>query len=110
MTVVWGRKAYDDLDAIADYLAGLSPGAAERAINRIQRAVSMLGHFPDLGAKIDETGLRRLVISGTPYVVFYRVFPSEIDIRAIPRQPAPISGIALPTALSIPRQSGLSHL
>ncbi|HXJ96978.1 MAG TPA: type II toxin-antitoxin system RelE/ParE family toxin [Terriglobia bacterium] len=83
MTIVWGRRAYDDLDAIADYLTGLSPGAAERIINRIQKAISMLGDFPDLGAKVDETGLRRLVISGTPYVVFYRIFPGEVDVRGI---------------------------
>jgi plasmid stabilization system protein ParE len=36
MTVVWGQKAYDDLDGIVDYLADLSPEAVEKTINRIQ--------------------------------------------------------------------------
>jgi toxin ParE1/3/4 len=83
MTVTWGKKAYDDLDGIAKYLADLSPRAAEKAVTRIQEAVLMLRDFPNMGTKIDETGLRRLVVSDTPYVIFYRVFPGLVNIRAI---------------------------
>ena len=66
MTVIWAKKAYDDLDGIARYLAGQSPEAAEKTIDRIQQAVSLLSKYPNMGRKIDETGLHRLVISGTP--------------------------------------------
>ena len=83
MTIVWGQKAYDDLDAVVDYLANLSPEAVEKTVSRIQKAVLMLGDFPGLGTKVDETGLHRLVVSDTPYVIFYRVFPGHVNIRAI---------------------------
>ena len=43
----------------------------------------MLGSFPNLGAKVDETGLRKFVVSGTPYVMFYRVLPECVSIRAV---------------------------
>ncbi len=43
----------------------------------------MLGDFPSMGTKIDETGLHRLVVSDTPYVIFYRVFPAHLNIRGI---------------------------
>ena len=43
----------------------------------------MVGEFPGMGAKVDETGLRRLVVSDTPYVIFYRVFPDHVNIRAV---------------------------
>ena len=66
MTVLWTHKAYDDLDGMADYLAGLSDEAAERTIDRIQKAVLLLGEFPNMGAKVDETGLRKLVVSELP--------------------------------------------
>lgn len=83
MTVLWGKKAYDDLDGIVDYIAGLSSEAAENIIDRIQKAVLMLAEFPNVGAKIDETGLRRLVVSDTPYVIFYRVHSDSVHIRGI---------------------------
>ena len=83
MTVTWGKKAYDDLDGIAKYLADLSPQAAEKTISRIQKAVLLLREFPNMGTKVDETGLHRLVVSDTPYVIFYRVFPDLVNIRAI---------------------------
>jgi toxin ParE1/3/4 len=83
MITVWARKAYEDLDGIANYLSVLSPRAAEQTISHIQQAVNMLADFPGLGTKIDETGLRRLVVSGTPYVIFYRAFLDRVNIRAI---------------------------
>jgi len=83
MTVIWAKKAYDDLDAIADYLAGLSHDAAENTITRIQKAVLLLRDFPNMGTKVDETGLRRLVVSDTPYVIFYRVVSDSVSIRGV---------------------------
>lgn len=83
MTIIWGKKAYHDLAGIADYLAGLSSEAAENTIDRIQKTVLMLAEFPNMGTKVDETGLRRLVVSDTPYVIFYRVLPERVSIRAI---------------------------
>lgn len=83
MTVVWAGKAYGDLYEIAKYLAGLSNEAAERTINRIQKAVLLLGEFPNMGAKVDETGLRKLAVSDCPYVVFYRALPDRVSIRGV---------------------------
>jgi plasmid stabilization system protein ParE len=83
MTVRWARKAYDDLDGIADYLAGLSDEAAERTIERIQKAILLLGEFPNMGAKVDETGLRKLVVPDCPYVVLYRVLADCVSIRGL---------------------------
>jgi plasmid stabilization system protein ParE len=83
MTVTWGEKAYGDLDEIAKYVADLSPQAAEKTITRIQEAVLLLREFPNMETKVDETGLHRLVVSDTPYVIFYRIFPGHVNIRAI---------------------------
>ena len=83
MTVLWAKKAYDDLDGITSYLAGLSGQAAERTIDRIQKAVLQLAEFPNLGAKVDETGLRKIVVSDTPFIVFYRVFSECVSIRGV---------------------------
>ncbi len=83
MTIIWGKKAYDALDAIANYLATQSPEVADKAIDRIQKTVSILSQFPNLGTKIDETGLHRLVVLDTPYVFFCRVFSEDVSIRGV---------------------------
>lgn len=83
MTILWAKRAYDDLDGISNYLAGLSDEAAERVIDRIQKAVQLLGEFPNMGVKVDETGLRKLVVSDSPYVVFYRVLADCVSIRGV---------------------------
>jgi toxin ParE1/3/4 len=83
MTVTWGKKAYDDLDGILDYTTNLSSEAAESILDRIQKGVLMLAGFPNMGAQVDETGLRRLVVSDTPYVIFYRVHSDRVHIRGI---------------------------
>jgi plasmid stabilization system protein ParE len=66
VSILWARHAYDDLDGIANYLAGLSKDAAERIIGRIQDAVLLLGKFPRMGARVDDTGLRKLVFPKLP--------------------------------------------
>jgi hypothetical protein len=43
VTALWTRKTCDDLDGVVNYLAGLSDVAAERTIDRIQKAVMLLG-------------------------------------------------------------------
>jgi toxin ParE1/3/4 len=83
VTVLWVKKAYDDLDGIGNYLSGLSDEAAEHTVDCIQKAVLLLGEFPNIGAKVDETGLRKLVVSDTPYVVFYRVLADYVSIRGV---------------------------
>ncbi len=83
MTVLWAKRAYDDLDGIEHYLADLSAEAAERTIDRIQKAVLLLGEFPTMEARVDETGLRKLVVSDCPYVIFYRALLDCVSIRGV---------------------------
>jgi plasmid stabilization system protein ParE len=83
MTVFWAKRAYGDFDQIANYLASLSDEAAERIVERIQQTVLHLGEFPNVGARVDETGLRKHAIFDCPYVIFYRILPDCVSIRGI---------------------------
>jgi toxin ParE1/3/4 len=83
MRIIWDAKAYDDLDGLIDYIAELSPRAAEKTISQIQKVASLLATFPNLGEKVDESGLHSLVVSNTPYIIFYRVFPDYVNIRGV---------------------------
>jgi toxin ParE1/3/4 len=74
MRVAWLRPALRDLDQIQDFIANESPAAAFKLTSElIGRTEKMLGANPKIGRKGRAHGTRELVMSGTPYIVVYRV-------------------------------------
>jgi toxin ParE1/3/4 len=71
--VRYNRRAVRDLEAIADYIRDRSPGAAERVRGRIEALIGGLVDFPYQGTPTDEPGIRRLVATPFPYLIFYRI-------------------------------------
>ena len=68
MQVKWLRKALQDLDREAAYIAEDNPRAAEAVIQQIVETVNLLPENPSLGhpGRIHRT--RELVIAGTSHV------------------------------------------
>lgn len=73
MRIEWLRAALNNLDALAEYIARDNPAAAEKTVAAIRLAVENLDQFPSLGRPGRISGTRELVVSGTPYIVPYRV-------------------------------------
>ena len=73
MQVRWLRSALRDLEGQIDFIAAQNPGAAQRLSRRIRGAVDRLGNFPLLGREGRVPSTCELVISGTRFVVVYRV-------------------------------------
>ena len=73
MRVEWLRAAINNLDALAEYIARDNPTAAEKTVAAVRSAVEDLERFPSSGRPGRITGTRELVVSGTPYIVPYRV-------------------------------------
>jgi toxin ParE1/3/4 len=73
--VKWLRAARANLIAVSEYIAQDNPEAAAAAetVSAIVKAVQTLKRFPALGRPGRITGTRELVVSGTPYIVPYRV-------------------------------------
>ena len=61
------------LREIQAFVAKDKPEAAERLTTRIVAVVEALRNHPHLGRAGAATGIRELVIGGTPYIVLYRV-------------------------------------
>lgn len=80
--IVWLEDALADLESIGSYIADDSPRAAEQVVRRIVEAVAMLGWHPKLGRAMADGDTRRLTITGTPYLAFYRL-RTRIEILAI---------------------------
>ena len=75
MLVEWLAKALSNLDDEAEFIARDDPGAARMVVRRIHEAVDHLKANPALGRPGRVPGTRELVVSGTPYIVPYRVRP-----------------------------------
>ena len=75
MQIKWLRKALDNLDNEAGYIARDNPAAARDIVQRIYRTVALLGDNPALGHAGRIPGTRELVVPDTRYIVPYRVNP-----------------------------------
>ncbi|WP_181410592.1 type II toxin-antitoxin system RelE/ParE family toxin [Nitrobacter winogradskyi] len=70
-----------ELASIRDYIGQRSPRAAVRIVNEIHSTTArLLLANPFIGRRGEITGTRELVISGTPYIVAYRVTDTQIEI------------------------------
>lgn len=83
MQVRWLRRALENLDEEAEYIARGDPEAAARTVERIATSVERLGAYPSLGRRGRVLGTRELVISGTPYLVPYRVRGDTVQILRV---------------------------
>jgi toxin ParE1/3/4 len=76
----WAAPALDDLKAAGEYIAQDNPTAARRMANRVREAVELLQDQPNLGRPGRLADTKELVVSGTPFVVVYRVRKGDVHI------------------------------
>jgi len=81
--VAWTPLAIEDLNSAYEYIAAENPSAAAAIIERIRSAVNALRAHPELGRKGRVEGTRELVISGTPFVIPYRVRRNRVEVLAV---------------------------
>jgi toxin ParE1/3/4 len=81
MIVEWSSEAIADLIAIRAFIADDNPAAAKRFVTDIiQRVESALSVTPVIGRPGRVIGTREFVVSGTPYVVPYRLRERSLQI------------------------------
>lgn len=83
MRVRWLRTALRNLDEEARYISQEDPAAARRVVQRIHDAVRQLADNPALGRPGRIPGTRELVVSGTSYLVPYRVHAALDQIEIL---------------------------
>jgi toxin ParE1/3/4 len=79
----WLRRALKNLDQEAAYIARESPEAAARIFERIVGSVERLASNPSLGRPGRVPTTRELVITGTPYIIPYRVRGDTVEILRV---------------------------
>ena len=65
-------RAAAELDAVLDYIAARSPQGGRRIQMRIQSVIVLLLEHPHAGMRTSKAGLRRIVVTPYPYLIFYR--------------------------------------
>ena len=83
MHLKWTRPAINDLKDAGEFIALDSPQAAERMAERVKEAVEYLTEFPNMGrpGRMPET--RELIVSGTPFIIVYRIKVPAIEILRV---------------------------
>ena len=83
MKVRWTAIAADDLIAVHEYLSEHAPTRADTIVDRILDGIDVLEEYPNLGRQGRLDGTRELVITGTPFIVFYRLRKSQVEILGV---------------------------
>lgn len=84
LRVVWSRRALEDLEAIAEFIATDSPTYASTVVKNLVNRTKNLDAFPRSGRKVpefDDDEVRELVVYS--YRLIYRLEGEEVVIAAV---------------------------
>ncbi len=83
MNVVWSPRAISHLTAIRECIEKDSEENAAQVAIRILDAIEILQTQPQMGRPGRQVGTRELVVSGTPYLIPYRVRRERLELLAV---------------------------
>ncbi len=83
MKVKWVRHALKDLDDAGEFIARDNPQAAGKTVKRIWDATQLLAVHPHAGRAGRIPGTRELVVTGTPFIIPYRVVENTVQILRV---------------------------
>jgi plasmid stabilization system protein ParE len=75
--------AANQLQNIFEYIAVDNKPAAYRTVRRIREAILLTGRMPYFGRVCRTEGTREITVSGTSYLVAYRIVDNMIHVLAI---------------------------
>ena len=83
LPIVWTAPARAQLAEVYDYVSESNPLAAENQVELVVNATRTLAEFPEMGRPGRLRGTREFVVSGTPYIVVYRIRLSLVRVLAV---------------------------
>ena len=83
MKLAWTKAAIRDLVHIRRSIAHDNPTAASAVASHILDAVDKVPRHPEMGRIGRLVGTRELVVTGTPYLIPYRVHPKAIELLRV---------------------------
>jgi toxin ParE1/3/4 len=83
MLVKWLRRALENLDDEAAYLAVENPRIAAEFVLHVRNSAAMLADQPNIGRPGRITGTRELVVTRFPYILPYRVRNGSVEVLRV---------------------------
>ena len=83
MKIRWLDKAVVDLEDAFEFILYDNPPAAAAEVDKILRAVERLKDNPAKGRAGRVPKTRELAVSGTPYLIIYRVKNDHVEILRV---------------------------
>lgn len=83
MKLRWTNPALADLNDIHAYIAGHNPMAALRVARLLRAQAEGLTAHPQIGRAGRIGGTRELVVTGSSFIIAYRITEASVDILAI---------------------------
>jgi len=83
MMIMWLDDAVQDLQSLHQYIILENPAAANRIAKRILNTVNLLLEQPAMGRQGRVHNTRELIVSGTPFIIPYRVKNKNIEILRV---------------------------
>jgi len=83
--IKWTKRALQDLEEIAEYIANDSPFCAEVTVQKLFAKPSVLKKFPQIGRVVPEFEIEnvRELISGNYRIIYRIVSERRIDILSV---------------------------
>jgi plasmid stabilization system protein ParE len=78
--------AREEFVAAAEYYDAAAPGLGGRFLVAVRRATELALAHPEAGAPRGSAGVRRVLVSGFPYDVVYRVRDDGLEVLAVAHQ------------------------
>lgn len=92
MKIRYTRRAAADLEAVLNYVDERHPPGAQKVKARLKAIIVLLVEHPHIGRLTGKRGIRRIVATPYPYLVFYRATAAEFIIHGVrhaARRPLP---------------------
>jgi toxin ParE1/3/4 len=83
MKPVWARAAIRDLIHAREYIGLENQDAAREIASRIVEATERVIQFPEVGRPGRVSGTRELVVSGTQYLIVYRLKKNAVHFLRV---------------------------
>ncbi|ARN81563.1 type II toxin-antitoxin system RelE/ParE family toxin [Methylocystis bryophila] len=83
MRLRWTTPALRDFEELGDDIARENPAAAARVVTNMFDRTELLAKHPHVGRPGRVPGTRELVVTGTPYIIPYRVCGDVVQILAV---------------------------
>ncbi len=83
MDLYWHARAIADLVHIRDTIGSDDPWAAQRIARRLPEAAERLRETPEMGRPGRVPGIRERFVTGTPFLLPYRVRDGAIEVLRV---------------------------